>query len=327
MQAAAPNIYLNQLTRVEISPHDTSRVVVARSSAGTGGLFFSEDGGATFRYLDLGGGSHSTEVNLVPSRKTPGRLYVIAFFNGSLVVQRFFVFDDWGERLDTFYNTPIEARHEPNFFHIDENDVLFTREFISKDGGETWLKTPEDGRYSVFAVAQQGQQLYSLRRRDETFRNYDHYVSYDTGQTWTPLNVNEPLKSGATAIDMRDSTLFSVNRNGAFAYTRSGIVGTTAEEGEPDISSLRLRAYPNPFRATVAIETEAPVDNTITVEIFDVLGRRVATLAGGVRGTTRFSWDGRSSWGETLGAGVYLVRVRSTGPHTRTQTVVLTRID
>jgi hypothetical protein len=46
------------------------------------------------------------------------------------------------------------------------------------------------------------------------------------------------------------------------------------------------------------------------VDVFNVTGRRIATLAG-VSGTV--SWDGRDSTGRRVGYGVYFARVLTAG--------------
>lgn len=72
-----------------------------------------------------------------------------------------------------------------------------------------------------------------------------------------------------------------------------------------------LRAWPNPFNASVVLET-AGIDETVLV-IHDALGRRVRTL-GMVNGSARRVWDGRDDAGRAVASGVYLAALRGSTP-------------
>ncbi len=87
-----------------------------------------------------------------------------------------------------------------------------------------------------------------------------------------------------------------------------------------------LAAFPNPFnpRVTVSWWLPAPVDGDVAV--YDVTGRRLRTLAGGIlpAGSQQVAWDGRDGAGRALPSGTYLVTLRA-GAETRTRKVVLAR--
>jgi hypothetical protein len=70
-------------------------------------------------------------------------------------------------------------------------------------------------------------------------------------------------------------------------------------------------AHPNPFSRATTIRFDLPRTSPVKVEVFDVQGRRIATLASGVReaGRHTLSWDGRTDRGGRAEAGVYLCRM------------------
>jgi len=75
--------------------------------------------------------------------------------------------------------------------------------------------------------------------------------------------------------------------------------------------------YPNPFNPETTIPFAVPaVDGTassaVRVEIFDILGQRVAVLWDGelAAGEYQLQWDGRDGKGRMLGSGVYLYRLQ-----------------
>lgn len=75
-------------------------------------------------------------------------------------------------------------------------------------------------------------------------------------------------------------------------------------------SALRVSAFPNPASSAATVRFETLAEGAVAVEVFDVLGRRVATLAEGTMpaGTHAATWDASAA-----GAGVYVVRVVAAG--------------
>ncbi len=75
----------------------------------------------------------------------------------------------------------------------------------------------------------------------------------------------------------------------------------------PERTSL-AQNYPNPFNSQTTIRFELPASSEVTLEVFDVLGRRVTTLVDGQMDAgvheTRFDASGLSS-------GVYIYRLRT----------------
>jgi flagellar hook assembly protein FlgD/DNA/RNA endonuclease YhcR with UshA esterase domain len=68
--------------------------------------------------------------------------------------------------------------------------------------------------------------------------------------------------------------------------------------------------YPNPFNPTTTIRFALPVEARITLRIYDLLGREIATLADGVReaGTFEAQWDGHG-----VASGMYIYRFEAQG--------------
>ena len=78
----------------------------------------------------------------------------------------------------------------------------------------------------------------------------------------------------------------------------------------PDAGRL-VQAYPNPFQHRVFLEVPVRRPGAFTVDVFNALGQRIRTLKGQHAAGTQFSritWDGRSTAGTRVPAGVYLLR-------------------
>jgi aminopeptidase N len=95
----------------------------------------------------------------------------------------------------------------------------------------------------------------------------------------------------------------------------------------PGGSALALLApRPNPARAAANLAFWLPRATRARLEILDVRGARVATLADGpqAEGPHRLVWDGRDRGGHDAPPGLYVVRL-AVGSETRTRRLVLVR--
>ena len=82
--------------------------------------------------------------------------------------------------------------------------------------------------------------------------------------------------------------------------------------------------YPNPFNPSTVIPYQIPASAHVRLEVFNLLGQRLATLVNGVRpaGTHTAQWDGTDAAGSAVGAGVYIYRI-SSGGQTESRRMVL----
>ena len=69
--------------------------------------------------------------------------------------------------------------------------------------------------------------------------------------------------------------------------------------------------YPNPFRDQTTINFTLPEAGEVTVSVYDISGRKVATLVNQslTAGAHQVQWNGRSSSGQALASGVYFYRI------------------
>jgi endonuclease/exonuclease/phosphatase family metal-dependent hydrolase len=98
--------------------------------------------------------------------------------------------------------------------------------------------------------------------------------------------------------------------------------GTVSAPGAAIPSVTRLYSpIPNPMRGGGAVRFDLARAGRVQVEVFDLSGRRVASLADGEfpAGTHALVWNARHDDGRAAGAGLFFVRL--SGPGLRTQTV------
>jgi len=76
---------------------------------------------------------------------------------------------------------------------------------------------------------------------------------------------------------------------------------------------VSLSAAPNPFRSSAAITFALPRESEVSLGVYDIQGRLVKSLAGGVfgAGLHTFEWDGKDTGGRYAGPGVYFCSLSS----------------
>ncbi len=123
--------------------------------------------------------------------------------------------------------------------------------------------------------------------------------SHDTGDMG--------LRAGSPCLPQNNSCGVLIGAHG------QGCASTAAPD---QASALRFRVLdntPNPFSTMTSIRFELPAATEVDIDLFDVTGRHVRSLAQGTRylsGIHAVPWDGRSADGRRAAAGVYYYRVR-----------------
>jgi len=134
-----------------------------------------------------------------------------------------------------------------------------------------------------------------------------HYTFLDTTQEVSPLFYR----------------LRQVDLDGTIHYSDAILIdGVTsvAQADEPREYALHQNT-PNPFNPSTRISYELPNATRVVIEVFNVLGQRVATLVDAAHGAGRFDvvFDGNA-----LSSGVYVYRMK-TEERTMTRKMLLTR--
>ncbi len=103
-------------------------------------------------------------------------------------------------------------------------------------------------------------------------------------------------------------------------------VGVELGDDAPRVDASVSAARPNPFNPRTSIVVSAPAGGRVLVEIYDVRGRRVRTLADETvaPGDHEIAWTGKNDDGRDMQSGVYFYRVEVDGD-VSTGKVVLVR--
>ena len=137
---------------------------------------------------------------------------------------------------------------------------------------------------------------------------------------------DEPFGSSGENVYLDESAL----PGRTYTYQVGGVQGEreflsfTLEVSVPEIPLTLYQNYPNPFNPSTSFYM--PSSERVRLEIFDIRGSRIRTLADGrfAAGRHTVTWNGLNDAGVGVSSGVYLYRLVS-GKKTLTRKLVILR--
>ncbi len=142
-----------------------------------------------------------------------------------------------------------------------------------------------------------------------------------------PLIITANIKSSKRKMVIEERVDGSVTA--VHPLTEGGVVATqnprstlvlkiSEGEGIPEAYAL-LQNYPNPFNPSTKIAYDLPGNNRVTLKVFDIQGREVATLVNGDLPAGRFTaeWSGLNSAGTAVSTGMYFYWIEARGENGR----------
>jgi hypothetical protein len=235
----------------------------------------------------------------------------------------------------TAYHMPLEEteRNTTYFWRVTAHDVSgwgtpseyfnFTTADVSVEGT---IGNLTDGVIDLIAedklTSSQGSQLIS--RLDAA----EHYLSL--GNTFL-ANLNMYLFKLRVMI-LRTSSMLSTADADALNYSADGVIDLIAE-GDAQIQAINFKElstpkeyslgqnYPNPFNPSTTIEYSIPKNSVVSLKIYDMLGKEVATLTDRYQeaGTYIVNWNASH-----LSSGVYFYKL-SAGSFIETKKMILSK--
>lgn len=96
---------------------------------------------------------------------------------------------------------------------------------------------------------------------------------------------------------------------------RGNTSSPTTGVGDTPTARVTLSAAPNPFNPQTRITFTMPAPGPARLSVYDVAGRRIATLVDGpvAAGATTITWRGVTDNGRTVASGVYFARLQTAG--------------
>jgi len=237
---------------------------------------------------------------------------------------------------------PIEDYDGSGYCYLTDNsaDNLCNSDV---DGGYTYLISPAFDLTDMPTIIRYAL-WYTNGYGDNPFTDlFKVYISSNNGQNWILVETFGPVSepgwtyhsfmtndyiSPTNQVRVRfeasDLDLGSIVEAGIDAFSiESWECDPTeiVENGDNNLPSnfALLDGYPNPFNAKVTIQYALPVPSDVTIEIFDLLGRRIQTLVSGTKtaGYHQVVWDAADN-----SSGTYFYRMK-TGEFSDTRKILL----
>lgn len=114
---------------------------------------------------------------------------------------------------------------------------------------------------------------------------------------------------------------FEYTEDGGISSSIAGVTNVSTEPTSPGYTNALIGNYPNPFNPSTEILFEVARQTAVRIHVFDVLGRRVATVVDGIRAPGRHTaplTPGR------LAPGTYFYRLEA-GAFSETRAMVVVR--
>ncbi|MDW8018912.1 MAG: S8 family serine peptidase [Chloroherpetonaceae bacterium] len=192
------------------------------------------------------------------------------------------------------------------------------------DGGQTWLPVFVPNVLAYFgggAAPEVGQLWLSIAGS----QGAGILTSRDGGATWVQHN-SPPLTESIAAF----SFLVTADSVFGLAISGDGVVLRYAQPARAASVVRELNAprpetfaleqnYPNPFNPTTVISYQLPVASTVSLKVYDMLGREVATLFSGRQAAGRYQATFNASG---LASGMYFYRLQA-GSYVETKKMML----
>ena len=170
-----------------------------------------------------------------------------------------------------------------------------------------------------------------------TFSTLDNFTvasispsGYDrSGNTWTWVGAGTP----PTSVDFTlqagpgNTSTYFLEVTDACTDPNTVTFDPSYEIGSAAVTKTQLSGNaPNPFSEQTTVEFTLAEQRRVSVAVYDMMGRKVATLVDGVRsaGTHAIGWGGQADSGKNLASGVYLLRMKA-GNQSSTQRVTIVR--
>ena len=184
--------------------------------------------------------------------------------------------------------------------------------YRSTDQGASWVSSGSIGTQIVSLVAVHNS-VFVGDRWDGV------YFSGNCGATWVTMNSGLPLN--VTGLAMIGPNLYAGTFAGVFRRPLFEFVSVPSRDSRSSTECELQQNYPNPFNPRTIIQFSVPVGTygRTSLQVFDVLGRAVSTLANEVMKPGRYV---RVFDGKGLASGVYYCRLQA-GRFAQTKRLVL----
>ncbi|HTO94919.1 MAG TPA: CHRD domain-containing protein, partial [Bacteroidota bacterium] len=145
---------------------------------------------------------------------------------------------------------------------------------------------------------------------------------------WTTTDASQPLTQayaeslfvGKMYVNFHTGTYVAGEIRGQLLYGSDVVASVSPVPAGSPLRFALEQNYPNPFNPSTRINFQVDRTSRVTLEVFNILGERVATLIDGVKAAGAYSVEFNAS---RIASGVYFYRLMSDGAALATRKMLL----
>jgi hypothetical protein len=213
---------------------------------------------------------------------------------------------------------------------------------VSYEASDSWdrlerFDPPPIGRFVRLSFIQNDWSVfpdrYTTDFRPPGSAGYEWDFTVDTANPGVPIRLSVlevdmlPADLDALLVDPVTGIVQNLRDNNHYVFSTShmlrerklSIMVVRSEQIDEVIRSTEMpdrlhieSNFPNPFNPATTIKFGLPAPDILSLQIYDILGKRIRTLASEVqydRGYHAIVWDGRDDRGVHVASGIYLLRL------------------
>jgi hypothetical protein len=179
--------------------------------------------------------------------------------------------------------------------------------YRSTDNGINWLNIiPQSQLGSLNLPPLPNNQIIEIQKDNLLLATgHGFFETNDNGQNWIKRNDNLSNSNISIVNITYEGLLYAVTDNGLFVSSNNV---TSVSKNDIPTQFLLQQNYPNPFNPKTTINFSIPQAGFVTIKIYDILGKEIATLINENKnaGYYKVNFDASS-----LTSGVYIYRITS----------------
>lgn len=186
--------------------------------------------------------------------------------------------------------------------------------YLSTNNGTSWISTSFSNK-SVYSFAYSGSTIFAGSD------GYGVYISTNNGTSWVQRNEGFLGSPRVYGLCILNGYIFAATDYSLYRRSLSEFAGIKTISGQvPSQYSLKQN-FPNPFNPATNIQFEIPKSGFVKLEVYNMIGQRVATLVNENldAGTFEVKFDASA-----YSSGVYIYRLSAAG-YNETKRMILVK--
>jgi len=296
-----PNVLID---RVKINHQGIIAIIVTK-----GGLITSSDGNIWKFLVDMRNIDpwYSPNLFLTDNNCLVSNINLEGFQNTGLVMTK-----DFGNNW-TCLNNPVKGIPSDIYFDDSLQIVEDNRSiFLSTNFGSDWHKIFIDS-VSTFArptplFCSDSKKHVYVNLHDYSNNNESFYYSNNLGKTFNKFYSTNNLNTLKMFSSSDDRLYIAPQGFGLLKYN-----GDFTSDVTKEIITSKYKLYqnyPNPFNPTTTINYSIPIESFVTIKIYDLLGKEVATLVNEFQKPGTYNYQ-LSTSNYQLSSGVYFYQLQA----------------